>query len=94
LKYKKSNNRRKTNAMSKEKINTRVLIIDDEELVMDNIEEILVPKKYEKNEAIVSASSILFDDEDQGILTPAKSNIPAFRVDKANNGMEGFEKVN
>ena len=79
--------------MSKEKINTRVLIIDDEELVRDNIEEILVPKKYEKNEAIVSASSILFDDEDQGILTPAKSNIPAFRVDKAINGMEGFEKV-
>lgn len=80
--------------MSKEKINTRVLIIDDEELVRDNIEEILVPKKYEKSAAISSASSILFDDDaDDAILTPAKSNIPEFLVDKAINGMEGFEKV-
>jgi len=80
--------------MSKEKINTRVLIIDDEELVRDNIEEILVPRKYQKNEAIINASSILFDDEEEeGILTPAKSNIPEFKVDKAINGMEGFEKV-
>ena len=80
--------------MSKEKINTRVLIIDDEELVRDNIEEILVPRKYQKNEAISNASSILFaDEEEEQILTPAKSNIPEFMVDKAINGMEGFEKV-
>lgn len=81
------------NVMAKEKINTRVLIIDDEELVRDNIEEILVPKKYEKNEAISKASSILFDEEEAEILTPAKSNIPEFIVDKAINGMEGLEKV-
>jgi signal transduction histidine kinase/CheY-like chemotaxis protein len=81
------------NAMSNESINTRILIIDDEELVRDDIEEILVPKKYEKNIAISNASSILFDEKDEGILTPAKSNIPAFIVDKAINGMEGFEKV-
>jgi len=79
--------------MTKEKINTRVLIIDDEELVRDNIEEILVPKKYERNETIFNASSILFDEEEEEILTPAKSEIPEFMVDKAINGMEGFEKV-
>lgn len=81
--------------MISEDLNTRVLIIDDEEMVRDNIEEILVPKKHYQNEMITSAASILFDElDDEPILSSPKNNpIPVFRVDKAINGMEGVEKV-
>lgn len=80
-----------------ENINTRVLIIDDEEVVRDNIEDILVPKRNHTNELINSASSILFDDDDEPeprILTPVNnSTIPVFTVDKASTGMEGLQKI-
>lgn len=79
-----------------ENINTRVLIIDDEEVVRDNIEDILVPKRHQANELISSASSILFDDEEpeEPILTPVNnSTIPVFSVDKAATGMDGLQMV-
>jgi len=82
--------------MEKDIINTRVLIIDDEEIVRDNIEEILIPKRLQQNEMISNASSILFGevDEDEKIIsTSSNGNIPAFFVDKAINGMEGVEKI-
>jgi two-component system NtrC family sensor kinase len=82
--------------MEKEILNTRVLIIDDEEIVRDNIEDILVPKRIQQDEKITSASSILFDDEgaDEMILkSGSNENIPVFSVNKANNGMEGLEKI-
>lgn len=81
--------------MNKDSINTRVLIIDDEEIVRDNIEEILVVKKQQQNETISSAASILFDDEpaDHILTTVNNENIPVFEVDKAINGMEGVEKI-
>lgn len=82
--------------MEKETLNTRVLIIDDEEIVRDNIEEILIPKKITQNELINNASSILFGDssEDEKIISNTNnSNIPTFYVDKAINGMEGVEKI-
>lgn len=81
--------------MEKETINTRVLIIDDEEIVRDNIEEILIPKRVIQNEMISNASSILFGDsgDDEKIFNTNNSNIPSFNVDKAINGMEGVEKI-
>lgn len=82
--------------MEKEQINTRVLIIDDEEIVRDSIEDILIPKRLIVNEAISSASSILFDDdeEDGPILTAVNNtNIPVFSVDKAVSGMDGLEQI-
>lgn len=81
--------------MEKETINTRVLIIDDEEIVRDNIEEILIPKRVIQNEMISNASSILFGDssDDERIFNTNNSSIPAFNVDKAINGMEGVEKI-
>lgn len=82
--------------MEKENINTRVLIIDDEEIVRDNIEEILIPKRFQQNELITSASSILFDDneEDEKIINNSNiGHIPSFTVDKAINGMEGVEMI-
>lgn len=74
-------------------VNTSVLVIDDEEMVRDNIEEILVPRKAAAMDSNISkAASILFDTP-QEILTPRTSKIPVFTVDKAANGMEGVELV-
>lgn len=75
------------------KVNTSVLVIDDEELVRDNIEDILMPKKsFVDDSDINKAASILFDSP-QDIIEPKNSNIPVFSVDKASNGMEGVELV-
>jgi two-component system NtrC family sensor kinase len=82
--------------MEKETINTRVLIIDDEEIVRDNIEEILIPKRRLQNELISNASSILFGETETSetiIYSSSSGNIPAFIVDKAINGMDGVEKI-
>jgi two-component system NtrC family sensor kinase len=75
-------------------VNTRVLVIDDEEMVRDNIEEILVPHKYasEEDDAMLLASNILFDTP-QPVLAPRTSNLPQFTVDKASNGKEGVQRV-
>jgi signal transduction histidine kinase/DNA-binding NarL/FixJ family response regulator len=74
-------------------INASILVIDDEELVRDNIEDILVPKRPTlAEEQIDQAADILFD-EPAPLLSPLTSNIPPFTVDKAINGMEGLELV-
>jgi len=78
----------------KEFLNTTVLVIDDEELVRNDIEEILSPKKANAEmDSVGLAASILFD-------TPALANnkkkpgsIPLFKVHKASNGIEGLEMV-
>jgi two-component system NtrC family sensor kinase len=78
----------------KEAVNTAVLVIDDEEMVRDNIEEILRPRKSNADsESIGLAASILFDTPTPSILSPHASNIPDFTVHKASNGMEGVELV-
>jgi signal transduction histidine kinase len=78
----------------KEAVNTAVLVIDDEEMVRDNIEEILVPRKSSlQHENIEMATSILFDTAVTPALTLRASNIPNFIVHKASNGMEGVEMV-
>lgn len=74
--------------------NTSVLVIDDEEMVRDNIEEILLPRKNNiDNDGVDLAASILFDTPAPQIISPRTSNIPNFKVDKAANGMEGLELV-
>lgn len=79
--------------MEPDYINTRVLVIDDEEMVRDNIEEILVPPQR-NNEELSQAASVLFDDEpDASLLESRNSHLPQFIVHKANNGMDGWEKV-
>lgn len=77
----------------KDAANTAVLVIDDEEMVRDNIEEILVPRKNGSSKEIGLAASILFDTPLQPVLTKRASNIPNFIVHKAANGMEGLELV-
>jgi C4-dicarboxylate-specific signal transduction histidine kinase len=78
-----------------EPINTRVLIIDDEETIRDSIESILIPYRPKKSEKLLSAASILFDDDEvnQSDHFTNNSNIPVFVVDKAINGMDGVEKI-
>ena len=73
--------------------NSAVLVIDDEEVVRDNIEEILAPRKSSPQIEIVSkAAGILFDTP-TALLMKRSSNIPHFTVHKASNGMEGVELV-
>jgi two-component system NtrC family sensor kinase len=78
-----------------DKLNTRILIIDDEEMVRDNIEEILVPKKTLKNEKLSNAADLLFgdDNEESDSVLMENKTFPDFIVDKAVNGKQGFEKV-
>jgi two-component system, NtrC family, sensor kinase len=77
-----------------ETANTSVLVIDDEEMVRDNIEEILLPRKNSpESESLDAAASILFDSPAKPLIAPRTSNIPNFTVDKASNGMEGLELV-
>ena len=79
----------------KEVTNAAVLVIDDEELVRNDIEEILTPKKSNLEiESVGLAASILFDTAIPASPgTKRTSNIPHFRVHKASNGMEGLEMV-
>jgi two-component system, NtrC family, sensor kinase len=78
----------------KDTANTSVLVIDDEEMVRDNIEEILLPRKISaESESADLAASILFDSPSKPLLAPRTSNIPNFTVHKAANGMEGLELV-
>jgi len=77
----------------KETINTAILVIDDEEMVRDNIEDILLPKKYHvDNDSMDEASSLLFETI-KPLLAPRSSNIPDFTVAKAANGPEGLSLV-
>lgn len=74
-------------------INASVLVIDDEELVRDNIEEILVPRKTSAGNRLVSeAADILFSGP-KPIMETRNNNLPHFIVNKAANGMEGLERV-
>src|SRR5947208_10694804 len=78
----------------KDTANTSVLVIDDEEMVRDNIEEILLPRKNSaESQNVDIAASILFDAPSPSLLTSRTSNIPKFTVHKAANGMEGLELV-
>lgn len=73
--------------------NTSVLVIDDEEMVRDNIEDILVPRRQsQEQDNISNAANILFDAP-KPLLVPRAHNIPVFMVDKASNGRDGVKKI-
>jgi two-component system NtrC family sensor kinase len=76
----------------KEFVNTNVLVIDDEEMIRNNIEEILMPVINKDSVHINRAADILFD-EPAPIVTTKRSSMPAFKVKKAANGMEGLKMV-
>jgi two-component system NtrC family sensor kinase len=74
-------------------LNTRVLVIDDEEMVRDNIAEILMPNDdNEGQEEMTAALNVLFDSP-KPLLATRVPGIPVFAVDKAANGEEGLRHV-
>jgi signal transduction histidine kinase/CheY-like chemotaxis protein len=78
----------------KDFLNTTVLVIDDEELVRNDIEEILSPKKTDlEMDSVGLAASILFDTPVLASSKKKPGNIPHFKVHKASNGIEGLEMV-
>jgi CheY-like chemotaxis protein len=81
--------------ITKEQFNTRVLIIDDEEMVRDNIEEILVPKETKKDAQLDAAADLLFggDTATESSADVRRKHFPYFFVDKAVNGKQGLEMV-
>src|SRR5687767_4989718 len=79
----------------REVINATVLVIDDEELVRNDIEEILSPKRRNLEiDNVGLAASILFDTPIPVTGGRKRSgHAPNFKVHKASNGMEGLEMV-
>jgi len=76
-----------------EATNAAILVIDDEEMVRNDIEEILMPRKVTpEHESVGLAASVLFD-RPSPLYTKKTNNIPNFTVHKASNGMEGLEMV-
>ncbi len=77
-----------------DRLNARVLIIDDEEMVRDNIEEILIPQGKHQNRKVDDALDLLFEEEKKKESKVVENDqFPDFRVDKAHNGQLGLEKV-
>lgn len=72
--------------------NTRVLVIDDEEIVRDSIREILHPKE-ERDSLLENASLDLFDEIEPILAENTHRFHPHFEFDEANNGKAGLEKV-
>lgn len=70
----------------------RILIIDDEEIVRNDIEEILSPRKS-TNSDLSKVASMLFDSDEEILINPPTSILPSFSITKASNGREGFDKV-
>lgn len=78
--------------MPAQELNTRVLVIDDEEMVRDSIKQILQPETVLESEEISAAADLLFDEP---VLT-SRSTLdvfPDFTVDLAVNGKQGYEMI-
>ncbi len=66
----------KKSTTMKEATNAAVLVIDDEEMVRNDIEEILMPRKSTpENESVGLAASILFDTPSPSLICQKKPAI-------------------
>ncbi|MBU2708211.1 hybrid sensor histidine kinase/response regulator [Zooshikella marina] len=75
-----------------EYLNTRILVIDDEQVVRDAFIEILQTKDVnEYSNEMMSAAAALFDEPE--ILSSKHNNLLDFEVDEAICGKEGLDKV-
>jgi signal transduction histidine kinase len=82
--------------MPAQELNTRVIVIDDEEMVRDSIKQILQPETATESEAISAAADLLFDEPvTEPVLTShsSLSVFPDFTVDLAVNGKQGYEMI-
>jgi signal transduction histidine kinase len=73
----------------KERLNTRILVIDDEEAIRDSFREILVPKARDYGN-LDEASDALFGATER---TPRGSELFDFRLDEAVDGETGLAKA-
>jgi signal transduction histidine kinase/DNA-binding NarL/FixJ family response regulator len=77
------------------KLNTRILVVDDEEIVRDSLRESLLPPPM-KDAGLAAAASALFDEEPTA-SSPARKPLTAppleFEIDEASTGHEAFSKV-
>lgn len=71
-------------------LNSRILVIDDEESVRDGIITILHPPRSRHTSELDAAAQALFDEER---LPVAASPLLVFDVEAARNGREGIAKV-
>jgi signal transduction histidine kinase len=72
-------------------LNTRILIIDDEESIRDSFVQILSPKKIDTRE-LSAAEDALFDDTPSTLRQP-QGTLFEYEVDTASTGKEGEAKV-
>lgn len=76
------------------KITSRLLIIDDEEIVRDSIREILTPKEEDAfSIELGAASTDLFGEAEEVVERNTRSFHPKFEIYEAKNGEEGLQKV-
>jgi len=76
--------------------NTRILVVDDEEIVRDSIRESLRPPAR-PNADLAAAAAALFDDDEPAAPVPVATGPAAgpleFQIDEAATGQDGFAKV-
>lgn len=72
-----------------EPLNTRVLVIDDEEAIRDSFREILCPKTRDYG-SLDQASDALFGSQERA---PRGSELFDFKLDEAGDGASGLAKV-
>jgi signal transduction histidine kinase len=73
----------------RERLNTRILVIDDEEAIRDSFREILVPKRRDYG-ALDDASDALFGAQERAARG---SELFDFELEEAADGESGFAKV-
>ena len=77
--------------------NTRILVVDDEEIVRDSIRESLRPPAR-PDAGLAAASAALFDDDAPSapattVATAPTAALLEFQIDEAATGQDGFAKV-
>ena len=84
--------------MTTAEFNTRILVIDDDEVARRSYQDMLAPRRRDSDDLEAAADALFDDDEDGGGGAATAGAEPAapdvtFLVDEASNGKTGFELV-